>query len=83
MKTIVISAMLMILNRFSKNMRRILITVCTLIVSTTIDAQSIKDLDFLVGSWKVSEVVFPGSDREYIETGARVCGYYLGESYIK
>ncbi len=50
---------------------------------TLASAQSIKDLDFLVGKWEVSEIVYAGTDREYIETGDRECSYYLDGSYIK
>ncbi len=50
---------------------------------TLASAQSIQDLNFLVGKWEVSEIVYAGTDKEYIETGSRECGYYLDGSYIK
>lgn len=64
-------------------MKKILTIAVGIMATSTLCGQSIKDLDFLVGTWDVSEVVYPGSDREYVETGKRVCGYYLGDSYIK
>lgn len=48
-----------------------------------VNAQSIKDLDFLVGKWEVREIVFAGTDKEYIETGSRECAYYMDGSWIK
>ena len=47
------------------------------------DAQSIKDLGFLIGKWEVSEIVYAGTDKEYIETGSRECAYYMDGSWIK
>lgn len=48
-----------------------------------LNAQSIKDLDFLIGDWKVNETLFPGTDRSYTEKGTRTCSYYLDNSFIK
>ena len=46
-------------------------------------AQDITNLDFLIGSWDVSEVIHPGSDNEYIEAGIRTCAYDVDSTYIK
>jgi len=54
-----------------------------LIVSSQVHAQSIKDLDFLIGNWKVNETIFPGTDKSYTENGTRVCTYYLDDSFIR
>ncbi len=48
-----------------------------------LDAQSIKDLDFLIGDWKVKETLFPGTDKSYTEKGTRTCAYYLDDSFIR
>ena len=42
-----------------------LMTVAAIIMGVMCDAQSINDLDFLIGKWQVSEVVAEGTDREY------------------
>ncbi|WP_411030678.1 hypothetical protein [Spongiimicrobium sp. 3-5] len=47
------------------------------------NSQTIKDLDFLIGSWEVTETVFPGTEKEYEEKGTRNCEYYLNGSFIK
>ncbi len=54
-----------------------------LIWSHHADAQSIKDLDFLIGQWTVNETLFPGTDHSYTENGSRVCTYYLEDSFIR
>ncbi len=64
-------------------MTRFFIIIYVVFVNTNTNAQSIRDLDFLVGRWEVSEIVFAGTDREYTETGSRECSYYLDGSYIK
>ncbi len=48
-----------------------------------VNAQSIQDLNFLIGQWTVHETLFPGADRSYVENGTRVCGYYLDDSFIR
>lgn len=48
-----------------------------------LDAQSIRDLNFLIGDWKVKETLFPGTDRSYTEEGTRTCAYYLDDSFIR
>lgn len=45
--------------------------------------QSIKDLDFLIGSWEVEETLYPGTEKEYKEKGIRTCEYYLMNAFIK
>ncbi len=63
-------------------MKRYIILV--LLVSVyNVNAQSIKDLDFLIGEWEVNETLFPGTDKSYTENGTRVCGYYLDDSFIR
>ncbi len=46
-------------------------------------SQSIKDLDFLIGTWEIVETIYPGTEREYQEKGTRTCAYYLNGSFIK
>ncbi len=48
-----------------------------------LQAQSINDLDFLIGEWEVLETILPGTEKEYTESGTRTCTYYLNDSYIK
>jgi hypothetical protein len=60
-----------------------LTTVIAIVASSATYCQSIKQLEFLVGTWDLEEVVFPGTEREYIETGVRECAYYLDSAYIK
>jgi hypothetical protein len=50
---------------------------------SSISSQSIRDLDFLIGSWNVREVVYADTPKEYIETGKRECLFYLDSAYIK
>lgn len=52
-------------------------------IVTLSSAQSINDLDFLIGDWKVNETLFPGTDKSYTENGSRTCAYYLDNSYIR
>ncbi len=49
----------------------------------TLLSQSINDLDFLIGTWKVVETIYPGTEKEYQELGSRTCEYYLNGSFIK
>ena len=46
-------------------------------------AQSINDLDFLIGEWEVHETIYPGTEKEYTESGIRTCSYYLNKKFIK
>jgi hypothetical protein len=46
-------------------------------------AQSIKDLDFLIGTWQVKETILPNTKKAYQEVGTRTCSYYLNDSFIK
>ncbi|WP_420603260.1 hypothetical protein [Flagellimonas sp.] len=52
-------------------------------ISSSSFSQSIKDLDFLIGKWKIVETIYPGTEKEYQEIGTRTCGYYLNGSFIK
>lgn len=58
-------------------------TTCALLALQKASAQNIKDLDFLIGSWKVEETIYPGTEREYKEKGIRTCSYYLKDAFIK
>lgn len=49
----------------------------------SIHAQSIKDLDFLIGRWKVTETLYPGTEKQWQENGTRECEYYLDGQFIK
>lgn len=53
-----------------------------MISSYSAKTQTIKDLDFLIGTWETTETIFPGTDRTYQEAGVRTCEYYL-ETFIK
>lgn len=60
------------------------ITICTILLQSLIThCQSINDLDFLIGTWNLHEVTYPGTPGEYIETGKRQCEYAVLGSYIK
>lgn len=54
-----------------------------ILISHSSFSQSIKDLGFLIGNWKVVETIYPGTDKEYQEIGTRSCEYYLNGSFIK
>ncbi len=45
--------------------------------------EPIKQLDFLIGTWNLHEVTYPGQSNEYVETGTRTCAYALNGSYIQ
>lgn len=60
----------------------VLTGVLTLFGQTAL-AQSIKDLDFLIGTWKVEETLYPCTEKEYKEKGVRTCEYYLLDTFIK
>jgi len=64
-------------------MQKIYLAATLLALSYCLPAQSIKDLDFLVGTWDTHEVIYEGTPKEYIETGERVCAYYMDSTYIK
>ncbi len=65
-----------------KSQRSIFFTVFVALTSLSLHAQSIKDLDFLIGKWKVEETMFPGTERSYLERGFRTCNYFLENSCI-
>lgn len=46
-------------------------------------AQSIKDLNFLIGKWQLTEVVHKGEPNEYIERGTREYKYILDSTYLR
>ena len=50
---------------------------------SSLTAQGIKDLDFLIGVWEHEETIFPGTGRQYTEEGRRECEYVLNDTYIK
>ncbi len=64
-------------------MKRNLFTLGFTIASMLTYGQSIKDLDFLIGTWDIVETIYPGTDKEYRELGVRTCSYYLDDSFIK
>ncbi len=65
-----------------KSQRSIISTVFVTLTSLSLNAQSIKDLNFLIGKWKVEETMFPGTERSYLERGIRTCEYFLDNSFI-
>ena len=60
-----------------------LFLVIHLLTCIVAQAQSIKDLEFLIGKWEHVETIFPGTDREYQEKGQRECSYVLEGTYIQ
>lgn len=64
-------------------MKRLCLWIIFLIPGFTLPGQSIKDLEFLIGTWNTSELIFEGTPREYVESGVRECAYYLDSTYIK
>ena len=57
--------------------------ICWLFLLNSVNGQSIRDLDFLIGEWEVTETIYPGQPKEYQETGTRTCSYYLDGTFIK
>lgn len=53
------------------------------LIAFPVHAQSIRDLDFLIGKWDITETILPGKADEYRETGVRKCEYYLADAFIK
>ncbi|MEM9647432.1 MAG: hypothetical protein AAF969_03055 [Bacteroidota bacterium] len=64
-------------------MRKTFLVSLALTFSFPLFSQSIKDLDFLIGSWEVEETIYPGTEKEYQEIGKRTCEYYLNGQFIK
>ncbi|MEQ9404722.1 MAG: hypothetical protein RIM99_14110 [Cyclobacteriaceae bacterium] len=64
-------------------MKKLLVISLTFFSLSTINAQSILDLDFLIGTWEVVETIYPGTEKEYQEKGTRTCEYYLNGAFIK
>lgn len=64
-------------------MQKSILIVLFITVSSSCFSQSIKDLDFLIGTWKIVETIYPGTEKEYQEIGTRTCEYYLNGSFIK
>lgn len=64
-------------------MQKTILLSLALIYCLTSYSQSIQDLDFLIGKWKIVETIYPGTEKEYQEIGTRTCGYYLNGSFIK
>lgn len=64
-------------------MKTILIIIVGIAAALPLEAQSIKDLDFLIGAWDVAETIYPGTEKEYQEKGTRICSYYLDRRFIK
>ncbi len=64
-------------------MNKITLFIVLVSMATMTSAQSINDLDFLIGHWEVKETLFPGTDKSYTENGSRVCEYYLDNRFIR
>ncbi len=64
-------------------MQKPILALLFIIVSLSSYSQSIKDLDFLIGKWKIVETIYPGTEKEYQEIGTRTCEYYLNGNFIK
>ncbi|MEX0313550.1 MAG: hypothetical protein AB3N18_05195 [Allomuricauda sp.] len=64
-------------------MQKSILLSLALLCNSTLFAQSIKDLDFLIGSWNIVETILPGTDRAYQEIGTRNCEYYLNGQFIR
>ena len=69
--------------KINKNPFTVTIGIVLLFQFQSVHSQSIQDLDFLIGTWDVSEVICPGSDKKYIEGGTRTCEYDVDGTYIK
>jgi hypothetical protein len=41
-----------------------------------------RDPSFLIGTWHVTETIYPGTEREYVEVSVRACGPELGGAYV-
>ena len=65
------------------SMKKSILPLLLMITSAPLFSQSINDLDFLIGTWKIEETIYPGTEREYQEIGTRTCEYYLNGSFIK
>nr|WP_299171516.1 hypothetical protein [uncultured Allomuricauda sp.] len=64
-------------------MQKTILILLSVTFSSSLFSQSIKDLDFLIGTWKIVETIYPGTEKEYQEVGTRTCEYYLNGSFIK
>ena len=45
-------------------------------------AEHPRDPSFLLGTWHVTETLFPGTEREYVETSVRTCERALRDTYV-
>jgi len=61
----------------------LLIGITQFFLITPVLCQGIRDLDFLIGEWDLTETIYPGHPKEYQEKGTRTCSYYLDGSFIK
>nr|WP_299382562.1 hypothetical protein [Allomuricauda sp.] len=64
-------------------MRKSILITLAFVLGNYSFSQSINDLDFLIGSWKIVETIYPGTERAYQEIGTRNCEYYLNGKFIK
>lgn len=64
-------------------MKRFNIVILLFLSSLLLNAQSITDLDFLIGTWEITETILPNSEKQYQERGTRICEYYLNGAFIK
>lgn len=67
------------------NRQHLIITALSILFTRSFSTygQGIKTLEFLLGTWKVSEVIYPGTDKEFVETGTRTCSYFVADTYIQ
>ena len=63
-------------------MRFLVLTSLTLIFHIA-ESQSIRDLDFLIGDWKLKELVHDQPGNSEPDYGERNCRYDLGNTYIR
>ncbi len=64
-------------------MKNIVTIIYALLIGFSSQAQNIRDLDFLIGSWEITETLYPGTDRTWQENGTRTCEYWLDGQFIK
>jgi hypothetical protein len=44
-------------------------------------AGSAADMSFLIGTWNVTETIYPGEEREYVEVSVRSCAWSVADTY--
>jgi hypothetical protein len=43
---------------------------------------SAHDMSFWVGTWHITEVIYPGRDNEYVEVSVRTCDWSVNRTYV-